>query len=201
MTPPLLAPVVLVRDVNAFDPGGDDITLRAGQVGTVVHILGTGDRVRLPDGQGATVIGSGVMEVEFCDIEGRTLALKSFAQGDDSLLPLRGMGPTHPPPWLLKDFLALYQAARALDAALYEQAKADADAMGPSVATLAGYLKGQLERLAPTFQLCEQVRRGQPESAQLDPAQLCTLGGGGPVCLPCADRITREIDETEGPKP
>ena len=31
------------------------------------------------------------------------------------------------------------------------------------------------------------------------PDKLCTLGGGGPVCLPCADRITKAMDETEGP--
>ena len=29
--------------------------------------------------------------------------------------------------------------------------------------------------------------------------QLCLLGGGGPACLPCADRITRDMETTTGP--
>lgn len=31
---------------------------------------------------------------------------------------------------------------------------------------------------------------------KFDPAELCMLGGGGPACLPCADRITHAPSAT-----
>jgi hypothetical protein len=239
VTLPLLAPVALLHDIPA---GDGHPALAKGQAGTVTH----------GEGEFCTV--------EFCDIEGRTLAVvENFAARDGGLLPLCGMAPTHPPAWLVRDFLALYQAARRFAAACHGRGEGGE---GPYPAQR--LLDGQLVRLAPTFELLERTRRvphDEPDQAesldmlarvvfararaverhfesgvggapsemvdlvfairaydkaaqtpapdprqtclgcgkQFDPGQLCTLGGGGPACLPCADRITRDMETTTGP--